>query len=175
MALCKLCREREGDCKNTHFLTDKIIRSAINEGGVNTREKGLMFNISNTKESVEVRFQRETSVDGVARELGREPSDEEIEAAKQIPFSVDYVFCTRCEKNFTDIENPFIDNILPQLRGRDLTEAKELCFQERNVIRRFFLLQVYRTAVCDPVLIYRSRLLKHSGNLFCRMNPMLTC
>ena len=147
---CKLCRENEANKKNTHYLTDAIIRNCLNEDGVNTREKGYMFEVSNSTPFIDFNFQRETSQNSILEALGREPSEEEIANAKQIAYSVDYVFCKSCEDIFTEIEEEFIQNILPRLRGNDLTLAKELLFDERIVIRKFFLLQVWRTAVCDP-------------------------
>ncbi|MCW3117864.1 MAG: hypothetical protein JWM28_1946 [Chitinophagaceae bacterium] len=150
MAPCKLCRERAADKKNTHYLTDGIIRSCLNEDGSNTREKAMMFNISWNKDSIEAKFQRSTSIDAIQRTFGREAKEEEIEGAKSIPFSVDYVFCVACETIFTEIENKFTKDVLPQLRGNDFTGQKEISFEDIVTIRKFFLLQVYRTAICDP-------------------------
>ena len=41
MSLCKLCSQREADKKNTHYLTDSIIRTCLNKDGSNIREQGL--------------------------------------------------------------------------------------------------------------------------------------
>lgn len=131
-------------------MTDGIIRSCLNEDGSNTREKALMFNISLNKDSIEAKFQRSTSTDAILRTFGREAKDEEIEEAKSIPFSVDYVFCSECEDLFTEIENKFIKDILPQLRGNDFTGQSEISFDDIVTVRKFFLLQIYRTTVCDP-------------------------
>lgn len=150
MNKCKLCRERPANKKNTHYLTDGIIRSCLNEDGSNTREKAMMFNVSWNKDSIEAKFQRSTSTDAIVRTFGREARDEEIEEAKDVPFSVDYVFCSECEERFTEIENKFIKDILPQLRGNDFTRQSEITIDNVVTIRKFFLLQVYRTAVCDP-------------------------
>jgi len=153
MALCKLCGEKEADRKNTHYLTDAIIRSCLNHDGSNTRETGMMFDISNNKNAIQARFQRNTSTAVVEKTFGREPTEQEIEQAKIIPFSVDYVFCTGCEKIFTKIEEDFTNQILPKLRGHDFKGTEELSFTEHIIIRKFFLLQVYRTSVCDPGFI----------------------
>jgi len=58
--------------------------------------------------------------------LGRQPTDEEIENAKKIPFSVDYVFCNQCENLFSEIENFFIDIILPKFRNSDLDDINNI-------------------------------------------------
>lgn len=150
MNTCKLCREKPADKKNTHYLTDGIIRSCLNEDGSNTREKALMFNISLNKDSIEAKFQRSTSPTAILRAFGREAKEEEIEEAKDVPFSVDYIFCSECEDLFTKIENKFIKDVLPQLRGQDFTGQTEISFDDVVTIRKFFLIQVYRTAICDP-------------------------
>ena len=148
MELCKLCCERPADKTNTHYLTDGVIRSCLNEAGSNEREKAMAFNISIDEKSIEARFQRNTSQKEILETFGREASEEEIQEAKKPMFSVDHVFCSECEKKFTLIETPFLQNILPKLRGRDFTGQQEISFND-DLLREFFLLQVYRTAVCD--------------------------
>jgi len=148
--ICKLCETNEADKKNTHYLTDGIIRSCLNEDGVNQREKGYMFDVSSNNPFIEFSFQRTTSVTSIISALGREPNEEEIAKAKQNAFSLDYIFCKSCEDIFTSIENDFIKIVLPQLRGKDLTGAGQLKFAEKILIRQLFLLQAWRTSVCDP-------------------------
>jgi len=147
--ICKLCKINEANKKNTHYLTDNIIRSCLNIEGVNQREKGFMFDMFNNKAFMDFGFQRETPISSVESALGREATETEIEKAKQNAFSVDYVFCKTCEDLFTNIETNFTNEILPRLRGNDLTGLKEIRFKEKILIRQFFLLQVWRTSVCD--------------------------
>lgn len=149
MEICKLCQERSADKTNTHYLTDAVIRSCLNEDGSNVREKAMAFNISSGMTTIEARFQRNTSQKGIKETFGREARDEEIEAAKTPMFAVDYVFCSECEKKFTATESPFLQDVLPDLRAKDFTGQSEIEL-ERDMARAFFLLQVYRTAVCDP-------------------------
>lgn len=148
MEHCKLCQEKPADKTNTHYLTDGVIRNCLNEEGSNVREKALTFNISFHKDSIEARFQRNTSQKGILKTFGREASEEEIREAKKALFSVDYIFCSKCEKKFTNIEAPFLNDVLPRLRGKDFTGQQELIL-DSGVVREFFLLQVYRTAVAD--------------------------
>lgn len=150
MPICKLCQEKEADRKNTHYLTDAIIRSCLNHNGGNIRETGMMFDISNNRSGIQARFQRSTSAAVIEETFGRAPTEEEIKRAKEIPYSVDYVFCTGCEDIFTAIEQDFLKQVLPKLRGHDFKGTPELNFDESIIIRRFFLLQVYRTSICDP-------------------------
>lgn len=149
MELCKLCQVRPADKANTHYLTDGVIRSCLNEEGANGREKAMAFNISLDEKSIEARFQRNTSQKSIQETFGREASEEEIEEAKKTMFSVDYVFYTECEKKFTAIETPFLQCVLPNLRGKDFTGQQELSLNS-DLVRAFFLLQVYRTTICDP-------------------------
>ena len=150
--ICALCQEKEANKKNTHYLTDGIIRSCLNQDGSGEREKGFYFDLSNNSAFVEFNFQRETSIPKLEESLGREPTDEEIEKAKQIPFSVDYVFCSDCEAIFTSIENSFIENILPQFRESDLNDIAEIENTEYKQIRLFFFLQIWRTHICEQTL-----------------------
>jgi hypothetical protein len=145
---CALCKIKEADKTNTHYLTDSIIRSCLNQGGENEREKGYYFDISSDKTFTEFNFQRNTTLGTLEAGLGRLPSDEEIEKAKKIPFSVDNVFCSKCESVFTGIEDSFNPKYLSQLREPDMTGVSKLSFDNSTVFRLFFLMQVWRTAVC---------------------------
>lgn len=150
MELCKCCGNNQADKKNTHYLTDGIIRSCLNEGGTNIRGKGAMYDVSSNKDSIEFKFQQKTSLQAIKEGLGHEPSDDEIDEAMQNEFSVDYIFCTSCENAFTEIETEFIKKILPKLRDEDFTGKTEVTFSENILIRKFFLLQSLRTSLCDP-------------------------
>lgn len=148
MSTCKFCQINEANKKNTHYLTDAIIRSCLNIEGSNNREKGLYFAINSKNPFIEFNFQRldEQSIENV---IGRKPTDEEIENAKQIPFSVDYIFCNECEKKFTDIETEFIDKILPKFRQNDLAGLNSILIKENLICRNFFYLQIFRSAICE--------------------------
>ena len=145
---CALCKEREANKKNTHFLTDAIIRSCLNLEGSKEREKGFYFELSNDNAFIGFNFQRGTSVDKLKSSLGRDVTDEEIEKAKSIPFSVDYVFCSVCESIFTEIENKFINDILSGFRDTDLTGKNTTYLADIKTVRLFFYIQIWRTSVC---------------------------
>jgi hypothetical protein len=151
--VCKLCQTREANKKNTHYLTDGIIRTALNQAGSNEREKGFYFDLSNDNPYVAFNFQRGTSVQNLEDALGRPATEEEIDQAKRIPFSVDYVFCSECEDKFTKIESPFLDKILPLFRDSDLsgTETIVLSRDETKLAKLFFYLQVWRTSICEKI------------------------
>ncbi len=150
--ICALCKEREANKKNTHSLTDGIIRSCLNIDGSKEREKGFYFDLSNDNAFIEFNFQRGTSVEKLETSLGREVTEEEIEKAKAIPFSVDNVFCSICESYFTEIENKFINEILPSFRNTNLTDKDKTNLTDIKTVRLFFYIQVWRTAVCDDTL-----------------------
>lgn len=159
MSLCKLCLEREANKKNTHYLTDAIIRTCLNLDGTNEREKGLYFALDNTNPFIDFNFQR---LDELTLEatIGRKPTDEEIENAKSIPFSVDYVFCSECEKLFTEIETPFIEKILPRFRQSDLSGISVVTEADVVTVRNFFYIQLYRSAICEDILTFPSEFLE---------------
>jgi hypothetical protein len=146
---CALCLEKEANKKNTHYLTDGIIRSCLNLEGSQDREKGYYFKISNDSSEVKFNFQRETSIDIVETSLGREVKDEEIEEAKKNPFTVDYIFCSECEKLFSEIESKFMVEILPALREADVSNIDRKTFGNAKLLRLFVLLQIWRTSICD--------------------------
>jgi len=58
--------------------------------------------------------------------MGRYSTDEEIEDAKNVPFSVDYVFCASYEDIFSKIEASFVKKILPKFRGKELSGLDKL-------------------------------------------------
>lgn len=136
--ICALCKNREANKKNTHFLTDGIIRSCLNFNGSKEREKGFYFDVSNDNAFIEFNFQRGTSVDTLKSMFGRDITDEEIEKAKLIPFSVDNIFCSICESYFTEIENNFIRDILPIFRNTDLTDKSIINLTNIKTVRLFF-------------------------------------
>lgn len=148
--LCALCQEREANKKNTHYLSDGIIRKCLNIGGTNARERGFYFDISNENPFVEFNFQRIDEVN-LEKALGRLPNEKELENARQIPFSVDHVFCDVCEKSFTEFESAFSATILPKLRNSDLTGIKFLTFKEVSLIRMFFYIQIWRNSICEEI------------------------
>jgi len=150
--ICALCKVREADKKNTHFLTDGIIRNCLNLDGSKEREKGFYFDLSNDNAFIEFNFQRGTSADKLESSFGRQVTDEEIVKAKAIPFSVDNVFCSACENSFTEIENKFIAEVLPKFRNADLSAIDKISHSDRKLIRVFFYLQVWRTSICDKTL-----------------------
>jgi len=146
---CALCRERTADKKNTHYLTDGIIRTCLNLDGSKNREKGFHFGFSTYSPYVEFNFQRETPIQKVEAALGREVTEKEIEKAKKNRYTVDYVFCSTCENNFSEIENNFISKILPKFRNNDLTNLDRIFLDEIKIVRLFFYMQIWRTAICN--------------------------
>jgi len=148
---CKLCKEKEANKKNTHYLTDGIIRKCLNQDGSNERDKGYYWEMDSSTPFIDFNFQRRTSVPKLEEELGRKPTEEEIEKAKEIPFSVDFVFCSECEDIFTSIETPFIEKILPDFRSSNLSDIDKKCYSDdiAKLFKLFIYLQVYRTAICE--------------------------
>ncbi|WP_299163234.1 hypothetical protein [uncultured Tenacibaculum sp.] len=148
--ICALCKEKEATKKNTHYLSDGVIRKCLNIGGTNERERGYYFDISNGNPFVEFNFQRIDEVN-LEKGLGRPPTDEELENARKIPFSVDYVFCNTCEKSFTEFESKFSSDIIPKLRNVNLNQINHLNFEEVSLIRMFFYIQIWRNAICEEI------------------------
>ena len=148
---CLLCgSEYEQLKKNTHYLTDAIIRTALNPEGGNKRGTGLYWKFSTEKAGLKFGFQQSTFDLKLEEALGRAATKEEIaEAVGKTAFSVDDHFCKPCEDHFGEVEKPFTRDILPRFRETDLTEVQELAVEEVRIFRAFFLMQVLRSALCD--------------------------
>lgn len=151
MTICALCKNYEANKKNTHYLTDGIIRTCLNADGSNKREKGLYFNIGTETPFIEVKFQRLSS-ERLEKAFKRPITDDEIEESKKniAPFSVNDIFCKDCEETiFTPIESEFQEKILPLFRSKDLTKDKIVQIEENRLFRLFFLLQIWRNSICE--------------------------
>ena len=148
---CKLCKQEKEAKPNTHFLSDFIIKTALNKNGKSERNTGLYFEIDSGKSSVNFNYQQIDSQD-VEKYLGRKVTEEEIKnSIKKKDFAVDDSFCKDCENKFTLIENTFNNKLLNSFRKSDLTNKEELILNEDNskLIRMFFLLQFWRVSVCN--------------------------
>lgn len=151
--ICKLCKQNKTPKSNTHYLTDFIIRSALNEDGVGTRGKGLYWSIDTTKSTIDFKFQQHASPIKLENLLGRLTTEKENnDAQNNLDFSVNDSFCKDCEDIFTHIENQFGDNLLSKFRTNSLTEIYEIILNEKEseILRLFFLMQFWRTSECDP-------------------------
>ena len=149
--ICPFCRIRQANKTNTHYLTDYIIRTCLNHAGGKVRETGLFVSYNSSQATLEPSFQREVSPSVIEKAYGREPSDAEIESAiAETPYSVDFFFCSECEKVFTQIENDFL-GICNSLRG-DFGYLKESTLYSNDdwlTVRKFFYLQLWRAHICD--------------------------
>lgn len=150
--ICKLCHQEKKPKSNTHYLSDFIIKSALNEDGANARGKGLYWGIDTSKLTVDFKFQQGASSETLENLLGRQTTKEENDSAEnEIDFTVSDSFCKECEDIFTKIENEFANKILSKFRNSNLNGIKEkvLNKKETRVLRLFFLLQFWRTSQCD--------------------------
>lgn len=173
MAICKYCLINEANKKNTHYLTDAIIRSCLNFEGSNNREKGLYFAINSKNPFIEFNFQRIDELT-IENAIGRKPTEEEIENAKQIPFSVDYIFCNDCEKKFTDLETEFIEKVLPKFRQNNLACLTSISFEENIICRNFFYLQIFRSAICEETFNLPEEFIERLRKILYENNQDLT-
>jgi hypothetical protein len=152
MITCALCLKERNPRSNTHYLTDAIIRTALNQNGVKDRDYGYYMAFDSNKPFADFKFQRATSTEKLESLLGRPVTEEEMQKSKdEIDFSVNDKFCNECEENFGVIEKAFIPVVLKLFRNQDLNELTQLPLDENKskILRLFFLLQVWRTSVCD--------------------------
>lgn len=161
---CALCKEKDANKKNTHYLTDAIIRSCFDIEGRSSnkyREMGIYYDVSSNTPLMRFGFQRSTPARILYDKLDRMPTDEENEEALNNPYSVDYVFCSDCENLFCEIEKPFVENVLPKIeeygkKQLDLMEVSQI--DEIRTIWLFFLLQYWRSCVCDPNISFNEEI-----------------
>lgn len=147
---CKLCNKKKVAKGNTHFLSDFIIRTALNLDGSNERNTGKYFGFDTRKEIVDYTFQQ-ISTEHIEEVLGRPASDDEIDAAiAKRDFAVDYCFCQECEDKFGLIEEEFASTLIDEFRETDLTEVEAIGFEDgkAGLMRLFFLMQFWRVSVC---------------------------
>lgn len=148
---CPFCEKKVKKEKfkdNTHYLTDGIIRSALNFDSSNERGRGVIFAGGDDQGYIKVKFQQ-NATEAFEKVVGREATNPEIEEAKSTPdFSVDKIFCKDCEDKFGKIETKFQDDISKRLR----TQKPIVTSENSNLIRVFFLLQIWRSSIvdCEP-------------------------
>lgn len=145
---CALCGEKVANKTNTHCLTDAIIKRCLNIDGSTSRNKGSYYKISPQTASVQYNYQRGVLPEINEEILGRATTEEEDQQARRVPFSVNYVFCSDCEKLFTQYETSFINSILNKFRRNAPHNTSEISIKEVETIRMFFYLQLWRSSVC---------------------------
>jgi hypothetical protein len=164
--MCLLCGKNEATKSNTHYLTDSIIRPALNPGGGNKRGTGLYWQFSTEEAGAKFGFQQSTLDLKLEETLGRPPTEEEIaEAVATTAFSVDDHFCPTCEEHFGKIEKPFTEDILPKFRSADLAGVAEMEIKDLRIFRAFFLLQVLRSALCDDMFTLSDEVIADFRNI----------
>ncbi len=178
---CLLCKEREANKDNTHYLTDSIIRQALNVESSNVRGKGSYHDMSPDKGTIDYKFQQRVLSETIEENLGRPATDKEIEDAKSnIEFSVDKHYCDVCEDLFGEIEDPFCDDILPMFRNADLNNIKSVEVSDVKKIRLFFYLQLLRSSDCHdgfdlPISLqtsFREWILSHDKITYSAINSV---
>ena len=156
---CALCKNRIADKKNTHYLTDAVIRSCFDPEGRSSnkyREMGSYYDVSSNTPALHFGFQRNTSDRIIREKLGRDPTYDEIKEAEHNPYAVDDMFCEDCEDRFGKIEKPFVEKIWPKIKNLssknkemiEITDASEI-----KTIWMFFILQFWRSHICDSAII----------------------
>jgi hypothetical protein len=150
--ICKLCLQDKKPKSNTHYLSDFIIKTALNEDGVTTRGKGIYWGIDSRKLTVDFKFQQQASTEKLEILLERKTFvKENIDAETNIDFTVSNTFCKECEDIFTKIETEFVNKIISKFRNSNLANLPEKILNEKEsrIARLFFLLQFWRTSKCD--------------------------
>lgn len=152
---CKLCLLEKNLKSNTHYLSDFIIKTALNEDGASTRGKGIYWGIDSNKLAVEFKFQQEASPTTLEKILGRKTTTiENKDAENNIDFTVSDSFCKECEDIFTKIETEFVNKIISKFRNSNLENINEKILNQNDscIARLFFLMQFWRTSECESTI-----------------------
>lgn len=155
MNKCALCLKNDAIETNTHYLTDFVTKRALNQDGSNERDKNLSFQFSASSPFTKLTFKKNTSVEKIREVLGRDSTDQENEESKTSKdYSVDFVFCPVCEKKFGAIESAFANKFIPKFRmNKTLEGVPEVdVIKDIKLFRLFWLMQIWRTSVCDTNL-----------------------
>lgn len=150
MIRCKLCNLYKLPKPNTHYLSDFLIKTALNDEGSSKRGRGIYWGIDTSKSVVDFKFQTDAPIMKLEKLLGRSTTDvENYDARYNIDFAVSDSFCKSCEDIFTKIENDFNNQLLSKFRVDNLTGVNKIILNpyESKLLRLFFLMQFWRTSV----------------------------
>lgn len=109
--VCALCRKKPANKTGSHMVPHFLIAKVFTYDGSNNRDK-VMVNVDNLSEGYkEHYFGAQVYGDTISEVLGRELTDEEVEEEiqKTNALTLDYVFCSDCEKRFGIIESYYAD------------------------------------------------------------------
>lgn len=114
--ICKLCGKVHSENVGSHIFTESLIRSAFNNDGKKSRgDNEIIAEISLNKIDFDF-FGANVLPEKRAEILGKEQTDDEIEATSMNAFINYDLVCRQCEKSFNPIETYFMSNIYSKLQ-----------------------------------------------------------
>lgn len=151
---CALCHTNIADKTNTHYLSDSIIRKALNLKGTNKRGYGFSYSLSTTELNIDFNFQRNVNDTDLKRVLGRSATEEEIQKSMSFTiYSVDYIFCKSCEDIFSKIENDFTPIYTTLLSKEGIENDSDYMEFDSTKVRLFAYIQFFRSSICDSRMV----------------------
>lgn len=112
---CRLCKKDKADQTGAHIFNFALIREIYNPKDNKNRGKEIVYGVS-TDEFLEVFFGNSVQPEDIQALKGRDLTDEEI-AKNYNPFTVDNIWCRKCEAKFKILEDYFMDGLYLKLRN----------------------------------------------------------
>lgn len=147
---CKLCGKVHSEKVGSHIFTESLIRSAFNNKGKKSRsDSEVIGEISLNKIDFDY-FGSNVLPEKRAEILGREQTDDEIEATSINAFINHDLVCRQCEISFNPIETYFMSNVYTKLQNVSMDIAErgfyELSSFEFYVSNLMIQLNVWRAS-----------------------------
>jgi hypothetical protein len=143
---CKLCETNEANKKGSHIIPDFILRSMlVNDNTSKRSDKIVSYNIDVF--GTDIFFGREINKENITKLLNRDLTDKEI-SLNINHYTVDNVFCTKCENRFSFIESLFNSEFYNLLKQTSC-EDKILDLKDKGVstFKLFWLSVIWRCSI----------------------------
>jgi hypothetical protein len=142
---CKLCGN-PADKTGSHLPSSSFISNYINREGTKGRDNELMYTIEDSFHKKDLFLGRKTAGrtdEELANIVGK--SIEKIEEIRSEKNSivVDYLFCTKCEKDFGKLESLFANKCHKDFLNGDIKSS------DISTVISFFLLNIWRCSVAN--------------------------
>lgn len=153
--ICKLCKKKAASSIASHVFSHFFIKSMLNPLDENKRGYGSSYSISSNK-FLNVFFERKLDSKKITEVLGREITDNEIDALVD-HYAVKFILCKDCEDKFERIETYFNDfvfkevfhNKFKQTGINDNQIIHSLENVNNNVIRLFVISLIWRASITN--------------------------
>lgn len=103
---CSLCRKVEADKTGSHLVPNFLIHGTFSFDGKGPRDREIARRTHLNLDEEWNYYGSSVSPEAIQADMGRDLSDEELEKNKNL-LECDYLFCSGCEKRFSDVEDAY--------------------------------------------------------------------